>query len=134
MTNYLEVVTLGLTLGQNPTIAAPVTTTLGLYTVTPTDLGSDGTEVVGGSYGRQTVYWSAPITDSSGNTTISNSNLLNFPMATANWGIIVAGAIFGIDSIGVSRMLYYGPIYPVQTINTSDVFQVLQGDLTISID
>jgi hypothetical protein len=132
-TNYLETLILGWSLAQNPT-PLPVSTTLGLFTAIPSDLGTDGTEVTGGAYARQTVIWGAPVTDSRGNTYISNNNTIDFPQATANWGVIVAGAVFAIDSNSVSRMIYWGDMYPVETVNTGQVFQVLPGDLVIGVD
>ena len=86
-TNYLETQLLNHVLRNTP-YSGPTTVYVGLFTSAPGE-AAGGTEVSGGSYARQAVTFSAPAPDSCSNT----ADVL-FPLATADWGTIVAFAIF----------------------------------------
>jgi len=81
ISNYLENAIINATL-RNTTYTSPATVYVSLWTSDPTDAGS-GTEVSGGSYARTAVTFGAP---SGGVST--NSAAVEFPQATASWGII----------------------------------------------
>lgn len=81
---------------------------VGLYTVTPNDAGTGGTEVSGGSYARQAITsgtgtWAAP----AGSGT-SNSADVVFPAATADWGTIKSAALHSAATAGT--ILYVLPM------------------------
>lgn len=62
----------------------PGTVYVGLHKGDPTDTGSSGTEVSGGSYARQSITndatgWSRSV------STVSNDNAVTFPTPTADW-------------------------------------------------
>src|ERR1700694_123975 len=130
LSNYLERALLGHLVGRDP-YTSPATTVFALYTVAPTDTGG-GTEVSGNGYVRQPIVWAAATTDGSFNTHISNSTTITFPTATANWGTIVAGAIF--DTAGTPNFLWWGPINPVKTIYQNDIFVVLPSNSVLGLD
>src|SRR5574338_1733522 len=90
----------------------PVAIYVALYTVAP-GVGGGGTEVTGGAYARQTVTFSAPV---SGQT--SNTADLLFPVATADWGTIVAFALLDASSGG--NLLYFGNLSTPRQVLTSD--------------
>ena len=76
------------------------TVSIGLYTTAPTDAGG-GTEVSGGSYARVTTAgsdWNAAAGSAPAST--SNANALTFPMATADWGTVVAFGGFDASTSG----------------------------------
>ena len=81
MSNYLENALINATL-RNTSYTSPTTTYLALYTSDPTDADT-GTEITGGSYVRQAITFGAP-----SNGTSTNSAAVEFPQATADWGII----------------------------------------------
>lgn len=106
----------------------PVTTWVGLYTVSPAD-AAGGTEVTGGSYARVAITsalanWAgtqaaASTTASSGTSgTTSNNGVVTFPAPTANWGVVVAMGLF--DAVTAGNLLIYGAVTPNKTINNGD--------------
>lgn len=101
---------------------------LALYTVAPNvETGASGTEVSGGSYARTNFTMTAAASGAAENTAD-----ITFPTASANWGTIVAGAIF--DSAGTPVMLWSGNFAASKAIETGDVFKVPAGSLTVSLD
>jgi hypothetical protein len=124
MTNYLENKILEHSLGKNAyTMPA---CHVALFTVAPTDAGG-GTEVSGGSYVRQAATWGT-----AANGSISNSADINFPVATAAWGTIVAVAIY--DSASTGNMLWWGTLSVNKDIAINDQFKIASGNLTITLD
>lgn len=107
----------------------PGTLYFAVFTVAPTDAGG-GTEVSGGGYARVAVAASlvnfagtqgAGTTSSSSGTsgTTSNNIDIQFPSPTANWGTVVAMAVF--DAATGGNMLVYGPVAPAKTVNSGDL-------------
>ena len=90
----------------------PTTIYVSLYTVAPSVSGG-GTEVAGGSYARQTVTFVAPT-----NGQTSNTAEILFPVATADWGTVVAFALMDASSGG--NMLYFGNLSTPRLVQTSD--------------
>lgn len=103
--------------------AAPSTVYLAAFTVAPTDAGG-GTEVVGGSYARQTLSFAAP----SGNQ-VANSAEILFPTATASWGTVVHFGIF--DAVSGGNMLYHTALTASRTIGAGDQLRVPAGQLLV---
>lgn len=115
----------------NAAYAAPATVDVALYTAAPTDAGG-GTEVSGGSYARKAVTNNATNWPAASGGAKSNGTAITFAAPTANWGTIVAFAIF---ESGNNNMLYWGLITPNKTVNNGDPapsFAV--GDLDITED
>lgn len=126
LTNAGETAALRFLLGQSPT--APTTPfKLALFTSDPTETGAAGTEVSGGAYVRQTIAFT---TESGGAS--ANSAQIDFPAATANWGVITHIGIF--DNAGSPVMYWYAPLSASVTINTTDIFRVNVGDIQLSIN
>lgn len=124
-TNYLETQLLNHVLRATP-YSAPSTVYVALYTAAPGEAGG-GTEVTGGSYARQPVTFTAPAPD-----TVTNTADVNFPIATADWGTIVAFAILDAPSAG--NMLYYANLAASRTVLTNDQFRFPTGQLQVSED
>jgi len=123
--NYLETQFLNHVL-RNVAYTSPTTVYLALYTVAPGEAGG-GTEVSGGSYARQSVTFSAPAPDSSSNTTD-----VTFPVATGNWGTVVAFGVF--DAASGGNLLYYETLTASRDIFTSDQLRFPSGQLIVSED
>ncbi len=107
-TNYAQTATLNLLLAAGGKLA--------LYTAAPDDSGG-GTEVSGGDYQRMTINamgGSSPAFTTPGGAgstprVVQNSGIVIYPIATANWGTIVAIGIF--DSTNV-HLLYHTSTSP----------------------
>ena len=108
---YLSNVLLNHTL-RNVAFTPPVQVFVALYTVAPTILGG-GTEVSGGGYGRQLGTFSAAASQLTSNTV----DIL-FPVATADWGTVVAFGLFDASSGG--NMLYFNNLSASRLVLTND--------------
>lgn len=97
-----------------------------LYTVSPGEAGG-GTEVSGGSYSRTNVTFAA-----ASNGSITNSNDVVFPTATASWGTVIAISIY--DSAGTPLMIWYGPTAVGKAVETGDEFRLPAGAITLTAD
>ena len=124
MSNYLENALINGTL-RGTTYTAPTTTYLALYTSDPTDADT-GTEVTGGSYARQAITMGAP-----SNGVSTNSASIEFPQATADWGIV---AYVGIrDALTSGNLLYHTPLDTSKTIANGDIFKITAGNLSVTL-
>jgi len=121
-TTYLDNNFLNVAL-RNVPFVPPATVYVALYTVTPT-VGGGGTEVVGGGYGRQTVTFSVPASGQCSNT----ADIL-FPVASANWGTVVAFALLDASSGG--NMLYFGSLSSPRLVLTSDQVRFPASQLVV---
>jgi len=96
-----------------------------LYTVTPGEAGG-GTEVTGGAYARTTVTMAA----ASGGVAVNSADV-TFPTATANWGTVVAAAIF--DNNGTPVYIWWGPLTASKTVDLGDTFKIPAGSLSLTL-
>ena len=116
----------------------PTNLYIALFTSAPSDSGG-GTEVSGGSYARQALNpsdtnWYATQGGTTGNSSgtggaTSNAVDVVFPQATANWGTVVALAIF--DAVTGGNLLFQGSLSVSKTINTGDQAKLAAGDCDI---
>lgn len=134
---------LGITGASAGAGSGPATLYVGLLTVTPSDSAA-GTEVTGGAYARVAVTsslanWAG--TQSAGSTTASsgssgttsNNNAITFPAPTANWGTIVAFALY--DAASGGNLLIWGPLTTAKTVNNGDAApSFAAGSLTFQVD
>lgn len=125
MSNYLENALINATL-RNTSYTSPTTVYVALYTTDPTDADT-GTEVSGGSYARQAVTFGAP-----SNGVSTNSASVTFPTATGNWGTITHIGIRDASTAG--NLLYHTPLDTSKTVNTSDVFTISSGNLSVTLE
>jgi len=123
--NYLETQLLNHVL-RNTAYPSPTSVYMALYLVAPTEAGG-GTEMSGDGYVRQAVTFSAPAPDSCTNTAD-----ITFPIATGDWGTIVAFGIF--DQAAAGNLLYSNNLTAPREILTSDQFRVPSGQLLVSED
>lgn len=111
----------------NPALTAPTRPTAPLQVALMTANGTDtaaGTEVVGGSYARQTLTMAAAV-----NGTTSNSADLVFagmPAAT-----VVGVEVY--DSAGSPVRLWYGALTASRTVAAGDELRLTAGSLSLSI-
>jgi len=125
MSNYLENALINATL-RNTSYTSPTTVYVALYTSDPTDADT-GTEISGGSYARQSVTFGAP-----SNGVSTNSSSVKFPTATGNWGTITHIGLR--DALTAGNLLYHTPLDASKTVNTSDVFTIASGNLSVTLE
>jgi len=123
--NYLETQLLNHVL-RNTAYASPATVYVALYLVAPDETGG-GTEMSGDGYARQPVTFTAPAPDS-----CTNDADITFPIATGDWGTIVAFGIF--DAASAGNLLYSNNLTASREILTSDQFRIPSGQLLVSED
>lgn len=122
LTNTYETTTLTWLFTGNAA-TRPTSWTIGAFTVAPGEAGG-GTEVTGGSYARQSISFSV-----SGNAA-TNSAAVEWPAATADWGTIVACAVF--DNSGT--MLAYANLTASKSILSGDVLRLPVSSLTFTLN
>jgi len=97
-------------------------------TIEDDDTGSTlPTEVSGGAYARKTCNtWTTPAAN-----TISNSVVVQFVQATANWGTVTDFAI--VDHSSTGKLLGYGKLTTPKKIGTDDTAKFATNDIDVSL-
>lgn len=108
----------------------PATVYCAAFTAAPTDSGG-GTEVTGGSYDRVDITNNGTNWPAASGGAKSNGTAITFPQATANWGTIVAIALFDANSAG--NMLMWDGITSTD-ININDTLEIAIGDFDVTLD
>lgn len=124
-TNFAESLTLNYLLTGNA-VTRPTGFVIGLFTAAPGEAGG-GTEVTGGAYVRRPVTFAVTGTEP---TVARNSAAVEWPTATADWGIITHVATF--DDSG--NMLDYAMLEESKEIKNGDVFRIPLNAYQIEID
>lgn len=100
---------------------------VGLHTAQPTS----GNEVAGGAYARQ-LYGAYTITGSGeGPSTASNNAIIQFPTATASWGVLTHVGIWTAASGGT--LVAWQPLVASKSIDIDDVFRFLATKLQVTL-
>lgn len=138
ISNYLEDKWLRM-LSNAAAFTAPATY-VALFTTAPADDGTGGTEVSGGNYSRKQVnqdgatspHWVVvPAQQGGGQALIDNAQAIEFPVASANWGTIVAVGVY--DAATNGNLLYHGNLTASQVVNSGGTFKFNAGDLDITL-
>lgn len=104
----------------------PTSWTVALFTTAPNNAGAGGVEVSGGSYARQSVTFTTSAGDPSNAT---NSAAVEWPVATAGWGTVVAAGVY--DNGG--NLLGWGNLNTPREIQLDDIFRIPAGELDINL-
>jgi len=128
--DYLENKILDFLLG-GVSYTPPSTVYIALFTVAPTDAGG-GTEVSGGGYARVAVANNTTNFPAASNGSKSNGTTITFPIATADWGTVVAVGIF--DAATAGNLLFWANLTTSKTIQNGDTAQFAAGSLTFTED
>lgn len=99
---------------------------LALFTEMPGE-NSEGREVSGGGYARQRVSFG----EASGGE-MSNSEALEFPTASEDWGTAAGWALFDAESGG--RLWWYGEVDVPKPLHAGDIYRVNVGGLRLVMD
>lgn len=127
ISNYAELKILEHSIGKT-TFTLPACW-VAVYTADPTEADS-GTEVTGGSYARQQILAAGWASATAG--AITTAADITFPTATANWGTLTHVGVRDASTTG--NLIWYGPLTASKVINTGDVFKILTGQLSLSLD
>lgn len=101
---------------RNTAFTPPTAVYLALYTSDPTQ-SDTGTEVSGGGYARQAITFAAP-SIVGGMQTVKNSADIEFPIATADWGLVTQ---IGLRTAATGGNLLWSSAIPnPRTIQTGD--------------
>ncbi|MCR8843074.1 hypothetical protein NQ117_05230 [Paenibacillus sp. SC116] len=101
---------------RNVPFTLPTTVYLALYTSNPT-AADTGSEVIGGGYGRQVITFAAPSIEN-GMQTVKNATDIEFPIATADWGLVTHVGLR--NAITGGNLLWSTAIPNPRTIQTGD--------------
>jgi hypothetical protein len=109
---------------------SPAAVFAALYISNPTDADT-GTEVSGGGYTRQQIAF-GPVAQVSGKGQISNSNKVEFPVATAAWGTV---SYIGIrDASPGGNLLSWSPLSQTKDVQIGDQIVIQIGDFSVNVD
>lgn len=112
----------------------PATWYVGLATsaTTPTETGTNFTEVAGGAYARQQVVTTGWNSATGGDpSVIDNNGAIQFATATANWGTVRFFGLFTGSSGGTVQI--WGQLTADKAVATNDRFQFPTGDLDVKL-
>lgn len=126
MTNYLEEQLLKAVV-NGETFTGPTALYVALFTSNPTETGTAGNEVSDSSYSRQLVTFTQPI-----DSTVSNTELIEFPPATTPYGTVTHIGIFD-NSTGGNLLFYKELANPIEVLEGTGI-RIATGELTISLD
>jgi hypothetical protein len=102
---------------------------MALFTTSPGEDGTGGTEVSGNAYAR------VEVTDSFGAASggsKANDEVITFPEATGNWGTITSFGLYDASTSG--NLLAFANLTASKAINTDDTASFPIGDLAITLD
>lgn len=114
-----------------PDYVRPGTVYIELYTVAPTDAGG-GTAVTGGSYVRKAVTNNDTTWPNAAGSLKQNGTAITFIQATANWGTVVAFAIF--DAVSAGDFSYWGDLTVSKSVDSGDTAEFAIGGISITED
>lgn len=115
ISNWLSAAFLNAAL-RNTAFTPPTSIYLALYTSDPTQADT-GTEVTGGGYARQLITFAAPSVVG-GIQTVKNAADIEFPIATADWGLVTHVGLRTAATGG--NLLWFAAIPNPRTIQTGD--------------
>lgn len=132
--DYLENVIINHLL-RNQAFTPPANIYVALFTAdTGLESNNPSAEVSGGAYVRREIVLTAPTTPGES----ENNADIEFPEATADWGILTHLAI--VDHLSNTtwgtnvNVLMWGPLAATREIKTGDTFKFPAGDVDVSND
>lgn len=123
MSDYLEAKLLDHVF-RSVSYVPPTNVYLSLLTVATTDAGTGGTEVVGGSYARQIVTFTAAVSPDGKISNASAITFANMPACT-----IVGGATH--DAVTAGNMLMQGLLASPRVVAATDNLVIAIGDFNL---
>jgi hypothetical protein len=105
---------------------------IGLMTSEPNDDGTGVVEPSGGSYARVSVANNLTQWPAASGGQKSNANAIEFPTATAAWGVITHYGIFNAVSGG--NLLAFGALTVSKDVQDTDIFSFLATTFVVALD
>lgn len=107
---------------------------IGLFTTTPADDGTGGTEVSGGSYAREayarnSTNWGSSTAGAP--STIQNLVAVTFTTATANWGTVQSWGYF--TALTAGTLLFFASLDTAKAVNNGDTAEFGVGSLVAQL-
>ncbi len=129
--DYLENAMLDHILGGGD-YTRPATVYIALFTTSPVDAGTGGTEVAGNNYSRVSVTNNNTNWPAASAGAKSNGTTITFPTASGSWGTINTFGIYDASTSG--NLLYYGSLATAQVITNGNTLTFSAGNLVITED
>lgn len=126
ISNWLSAQLLNATL-RNTVFTPPSTVYLALYISDPT-AADTGQEVSGGAYSRKAITFAAPAVEN-GKQTVKSSADVEFPVATADWGLVTHVGLRTAATGG--NLMWSVPIPSPRTIQSGDKPKFLAGSTVV---
>lgn len=108
--------------------ARPATVYMALFTAAPSDTGG-GTEVSSGGYARAAITNNATNWPAASGGQKKNGAAVAFPTPSADWGTVVAAALF--DSAAGGNLLYYGVLAVARVVRSGDAVSFPINTITV---
>lgn len=116
----------------NTAYTAPATFHIALFTTSPGDDGTGGTEVSGNNYSRVSVTNNTTNWPNASGGAKANGTAITFATPSGTWGTVTSFGIYDASTGG--NLLYFGNLTSNQTINTGNAVEFPIGDLAITED
>lgn len=130
--------------GESGTVTIPATAYIALFTTMPTGVTngyfSGQVEVSAGGYRRMSLketglgsgyYFTNDATASATSTSITNTNPIMFPLASASWGTVVGFGLF--DEATAGHCFLAGELTTSQAVAADDVAVFSANNLTVTM-
>lgn len=107
---------------------------VGLFTTTPADDGTGGTEVTGGSYAREAyarngTNWGSSTAGAP--STIQSLVAITFTTASANWGTVASWGYF--TAVTAGTLLLFAVLDTSKAVNNGDTAELAAGAAVIQL-
>lgn len=112
---------------RNQAHTPPATIYLAALTAVTDEEAGSVTEVSGGAYARQAIALAAPTAG-----VATNSAQIDFPVATANWGVVTHFGIYDASTAG-NLLIVSNALSPSKTINSGDQLSVAASAATFTV-
>lgn len=118
---------------RNGSLSRPANWFIALSTTTPAEDGTNITEPGDANYARQPVLTGAASewSDPTGGGLTDNSNEIAYPAADTGFGTLTYVVFF--DAVTAGNAWFFSVLDSPVTVNASEVFRFLAGDLDIQV-
>lgn len=113
-------------------LSVPADWHVGLFTTTPADDGTGGTEVSGGAYARVAVTRNATNFPAASGGAMANGTVIQFATPTAAWGNVKSVGLW--DAASAGNLRFFTVLTTAKDINIGDDVEFAVGDLDITLD